>query len=56
MQYLVQMRLSTAGRPTTSEDGVAFIEQFSTQLIESCAASPRSKVLDLAKKVGLADG
>jgi len=28
MQYLVQMRLSTAGRPTTSEDGVAFIEQF----------------------------
>ena len=28
MQYLVQMRLSTAGLPTTSEDGVAFIEQF----------------------------
>ena len=36
MQYLVQMRLSTAGRPTTSEDGVAFIEQFILPTLELC--------------------
>ena len=35
---------------------VAFIEQFSTQLIEACAKSPRRNVLDVAKHVGLADG
>jgi hypothetical protein len=30
------MRLSTAGRPTTSEDGVAFIEQFILPTLELC--------------------
>jgi hypothetical protein len=33
-QYLVQMRLASAGRPTTSEDGVAFIEQFILPTLE----------------------
>ena len=43
MQYPVQMRLSTAGRPTTFEDGVLFIEQFVPPLaMDSRAGAPAS--------------
>jgi len=36
MQYLVQMRLANVGRPTTSEDGIAFIEQVILPTLERC--------------------
>ncbi len=36
MQYLVQMRLTPSGRPATSADGVAFIEQFILPTLELC--------------------
>jgi muconolactone delta-isomerase len=36
MQYLVQMRLSSSARPTTPEDGHAFIEQFILPTLELC--------------------
>ena len=36
MQYLVQLRLSSSGRPTTREDGIAFIEQFILPTLELC--------------------
>lgn len=36
MQYLVQMRLSNASRPTTLQDGVTFIEQFILPTLELC--------------------
>lgn len=36
MQYLVQMRLVPQGRPTTSEEGIAFIEQTIFPTLERC--------------------
>jgi muconolactone delta-isomerase len=36
MQYLVQMRLATSGRPTTTADGVDFIEKFIFPTLEMC--------------------
>ncbi|HEX5482809.1 MAG TPA: muconolactone Delta-isomerase family protein [Terriglobia bacterium] len=36
MQYLVQMRLVPQGRPTTTEDGLAFIEQSILPTLERC--------------------
>ena len=36
MQYLVQMKLTSSGRPTTPVDGVAFIEQFIFPTLELC--------------------
>ena len=36
MQYLVQLRLSSSARPTTREDGIAFIEQFILPTLELC--------------------
>jgi len=36
MQYLVQMRLASAGRPVTSRDGAVFIEQFILPTLELC--------------------
>ena len=36
MQYLVQMQLASVGRPTTSEDGIAFIEQLILPTLELC--------------------
>lgn len=36
MQYLVQMRLAPQGRPTTSEEGRAFIEQLIFPTLELC--------------------
>lgn len=36
MQYLVQMRLANASRPTTPEDGITLIEQFVLPTLELC--------------------
>ncbi len=36
MQYLIQMRLSSSARPTTQEDGIAFIEQSIFPTLELC--------------------
>jgi muconolactone delta-isomerase len=36
MQYLVQMQLSSSARPTTQEDGIAFIEQYIFPTLELC--------------------
>ena len=36
MQYLVEMRLASASRPTTQQDGVAFIEQFVLPTLDLC--------------------
>jgi muconolactone delta-isomerase len=36
MQYLVQMKLVPQGRPTTTEEGTAFIEQFIFPTLELC--------------------
>jgi len=36
MQYLVQMKLVTPGRPTTPEEGAAFIEQYIFPTLELC--------------------
>jgi len=36
MQYMVHMRLANAGRPTTFEDGLTFIEQFILPTLELC--------------------
>jgi muconolactone delta-isomerase len=36
MQYLVQMRLVPQGRPTTTEEGAAFIEQYIFPTLELC--------------------
>jgi len=36
MQYLVQMKLAPQGRPTTSEEGAEFIEQYVFPTLESC--------------------
>ncbi len=36
MQYLVQMKLVPQGRPTTPEEGTAFIEQFIFPTLELC--------------------
>jgi len=36
MQYLVQMRLSSSARPTTQEDGIAFIERLILPTLELC--------------------
>ena len=36
MQYLVQLRLSSAARPMTQEDGIVFIEQFIFPTLELC--------------------
>jgi hypothetical protein len=38
MQYLVQMRLASSSRPTTSEDGIAFIERLILPTLEKCKA------------------
>lgn len=42
MQYLVQMRL-VAGRPTTAEEGVAFIEQVIFPSLEMCKKMAEEK-------------
>jgi muconolactone delta-isomerase len=36
MQYLIQMRLTSSGRPTTTAEGKAFIEQFILPTLELC--------------------
>ena len=36
MNYLVQMKLANANRPTTTLEGVAFIEQFILPTLELC--------------------
>src|SRR5215472_1354616 len=36
MQYLVQMKLVPQGRPTTSEEGTAFIEHYIFPTLERC--------------------
>lgn len=36
MQYLIQMRLVPQGRPTTIEEGTAFIEQYIFPTLELC--------------------
>jgi len=36
MQYLVQMKLVAPGRPTTPEEGAAFIEQYIFPTLELC--------------------
>ena len=36
MQYLVQLRLSNPSRPTTAEQGLAFIERFILPTLERC--------------------
>jgi hypothetical protein len=36
MQYLVQLRLSSSARPTSQEDGIAFIEQYIFPTLERC--------------------
>ncbi len=36
MQYLVQMRLANSSRATTSQEGIAFIEQFIFPTLELC--------------------
>ena len=46
MQYLIQMRLASSGRPTTSADGIAFIERFILPTLELC-----QKLLDERKIV-----
>jgi len=44
MQYLVQMKLVPQGRPTTTVEGTAFIEQFIFPTLELC-----KKLLDQKK-------
>ena len=46
MQYLVQMKLVAHGRPTTPEEGAAFIEQYIFPTLELC-----KKLLDEKKIV-----
>jgi muconolactone delta-isomerase len=36
MQYLVQLKLSNSARPTTQEDGIAFLEQYIFPTLELC--------------------
>lgn len=36
MQYLVRMRLASASRPTTPQEGVAFIEQLVLPTLDRC--------------------
>jgi muconolactone delta-isomerase len=36
MQYLVQLRLASSSRPTTPQEGVAFIEQLIFPTLELC--------------------
>ncbi len=36
MQYLVQMRLANPSRPTTTNEGLAFIEQYILPTLERC--------------------
>ena len=36
MQYLVQMRLANSSRPTTTDEGLAFIEQYILPTLERC--------------------
>jgi hypothetical protein len=37
MQYLIHMRLASSGRPTTSADGITFIERFILTPLTTCA-------------------
>ena len=36
MQYLVELKLSNSARPTTQEDGIAFLEQYIFPTLELC--------------------
>lgn len=36
MQYLVQMRLANPSRPTTTDEGLAFIQQYILPTLERC--------------------
>lgn len=45
MEYLVQMRLAASRRPSTTGEGVAFIEQFILPTLELC------KKLEAEKKI-----
>ena len=36
MQYMVQMRLASASRPTTQQDGLIFIEQLVLPTLDLC--------------------
>lgn len=36
MQYLVQLRLANGTRPTTTEEGLSFIEQYILPTLERC--------------------
>ncbi len=58
MHYLVQMKLIAQGRPTTAEEGIAFIEQVILPSLEMCkkrqeekrilAGGPMSGVIGIA--------
>ncbi len=43
MQYLVQLKLSSSARPTTQEDGIAFIEQYIFPTLELCKKLQQEK-------------
>jgi muconolactone delta-isomerase len=45
MQYLVQMKLVAPGRPTTPEEGAAFIEQFILPTLELCQKMQSEKTI-----------
>jgi muconolactone delta-isomerase len=43
MQYLVQMKLVAPARPTSSEEGIAFIEQLILPTLECCKELQRER-------------
>ena len=43
MQYLVQLRLSSSARPTSQEDGIAFIELYIFPTLELCQKLQKEK-------------
>lgn len=43
MEYLVQLQLSSSARPTTQEDGIAFIEQYIFPTLELCKKQQAEK-------------
>ncbi len=45
MQYLVQMKLAAHGRPTTAQEGAAFIEHYIFPSLEMCKKMQEEKKL-----------
>jgi hypothetical protein len=43
MQYFVQMKLAAYGRPTTAQEGAAFIEQYIFPSLEMCKKMQEEK-------------